>query len=122
MVGVYSPQVLDHFEHPRNPGTLSAADAVAQLENPVCGDILQLAARVSAGRIVEIRFLAKGCVPVMACGSALAEFLQGKTLAEAAGLRRQALVEKLGGLPAASSHASQLAMDALAALLNTLAK
>jgi nitrogen fixation protein NifU and related proteins len=114
---MYSPQVLDHFEHPRNPGLVNAPDASAQVENPVCGDILKLTARISQDRIVEIKFLAKGCVPAMACASAIAEFLEGKTLTEAAALKREDLVIKLGGLPKASTHASHLAIDALTALL-----
>ena len=114
---MYSPKVLDHFEHPRNAGLLKDPDATAQVENPVCGDVLKLTVRISQDRIVEIKFLAKGCVPSMACASAITEFLQGKTLTEAAALRREDLVLKLGGLPEASTHASHLAIDALAALL-----
>jgi nitrogen fixation NifU-like protein len=117
---VYSPQVLDHFAHPRNPGLVNGANATAQVENPVCGDVLKLTARISQDRIVEIKFLAKGCVPAMACASALAELLAGKTLAEAYALKREELVEKLGGLPEASSHASHLAMDALTTLLRNV--
>ena len=119
---MYSSQVLDHFEHPRNPGVVSSADAAAQVENPVCGDILKLSARLYQGRIVEIKFLAKGCVPAMACASALAESLEGKTLAEASALKREDLVSRLGGLPDASTHASHLAIDALAALIRNAAK
>ena len=114
---MYSPQVLDHFEHPHNPGVVERADAAAQVENPACGDVLRLTARTFEGRITEIRFLAKGCVAAMACASALAELLEGKPLEEAAQLTREQLVAKLGGLPAASAHASHLAMDALVALL-----
>ena len=114
---MYSPQVLDHFEHPRNAGLVNTPDAIAQVENPVCGDVLKLTARISENRIVEIKFLAKGCVPAMACASAVAEFLEGKTLNEAGALRREDLALKLGGLPEASGHASHLAIDALAALL-----
>jgi nitrogen fixation NifU-like protein len=119
---MYSPQVLDHFEHSRNAGLVKAPTAVAQVENPVCGDVLKLTARISQGRIVEIKFLAKGCVPAMACASALAEFLEGKTLAEAAALKREYLIEKLGGLPEASAHASHLAIEALKVLLGNAAK
>ncbi len=114
---MYSPQVLDHFEHPRNPGVVTSPDAVAQVENLVCGDVLKLTARISQGRFAEIKFLAKGCVPAMACASVLAESLTGKTLAEASALKREELVRRLGGLPEASTHASHLAMDALAALI-----
>jgi nitrogen fixation NifU-like protein len=119
---VYSPQVLDHFEHPRNPGTVDSPDAVAQVENPVCGDVLKLTARISQGRIAEIKFLVKGCVPAIACASALVEFLEGKTLAEASDLKREDLIRRLGGLPEASTHASHLAMDALAAVIRSAGK
>jgi len=119
---VYSPQVLNHFAHPRNPGVVDSPDATAQVENPACGDVIQLTARIFQGRITEIKFLAKGCVPAMACASALAEFLEGKPLGEAARLTRDQLVMKLGGLPDASTHAGHLAMDALAVLLRNARK
>lgn len=117
---MYSSQLLDHFEHPRNAGELTDPDAYVRLENPACGDILELFARVEEGRIAEIRFKAKGCVPAMACGSLIAELLQGKTLAEAAQVSRNVVVERIGGLPPASGHAAQLAMDAVNALLREL--
>jgi nitrogen fixation protein NifU and related proteins len=117
---MYSPQLLDHFEHPRNPGEVPNADATVQVENPACGDILQLSLKVAQGHIAEIRFLAKGCVPVMACGSALTELVRGITLEAARGLRREEIVQAVGGLPEASAHASHLAMDALAAVLDQL--
>jgi nitrogen fixation NifU-like protein len=114
---VYSTQVLDHFEHPHNAGALDAPDVTVQLENPACGDVLKLTAKIGNGRIEQIRFQAKGCVPAIACGSALTELLSGKTLAEAAKLKREDLVNTVGGLPEASQHASHLAMDTLSALL-----
>ena len=114
---MYSTQVLDHFERPRNAGLVNSPNATVQVENPVCGDVLKLTARISQGRIMEIKFLAQGCVPAMACASAIAEFLEGKSLAQAAELKREELVLKLGGLPEASTHASHLAIDGVAALL-----
>jgi nitrogen fixation NifU-like protein len=117
ILGMYSPELLDHFEHPRNAGEVVNADAVAQVENPACGDILKLSLKMAEGHIVEIRFLAKGCVPAMACGSALTELVRGKTLEAASGLSREELVQAVGGLPETSVHASHLAMDALAAAL-----
>src|SRR5437660_4463993 len=114
---MYSPQLLDHFENPRNAGEITDPDASVQIENPACGDILKLTLRVTDGHIAEIRFLAKGCVPAMACGSVLTELVQGKTLKEARKLRREELVQAIGGLPEASSHASHLAIDSLAAAL-----
>lgn len=117
---VYSAQVLDHFQSPRNTAEISAPDATVRVENPACGDILELSAKVEKGRVVAVRFRAKGCVPAMACGSLLTEMIAGKTLEEAGSLRRQDVVKAIGGLPAASEHASHLAMDALAALLGKL--
>jgi nitrogen fixation NifU-like protein len=117
---MYSPELLDHFEHPRNPGEVVNADVIVQVENPACGDILKLSLKVANGRIAEIRFLAKGCVPTMACSSALTELLRGKTLDAAGGLRREEVVRAVGGLPETSIHASHLAMDALAAALTQI--
>ena len=117
---MYSPQVLDHFQHPRNPGEVANPNASVQIENPACGDVLKLTLRVTDGRIEEIRFLAQGCVPTMACASLLTELVQGRTVAEARQLRREDLVGALGGLPRASTHASHLAMDSLAALIKQL--
>ena len=117
---MYSAQLLDHFQNPRNAGRIENADAEVQIENPACGDVLQLTARVVSGHLAEVRFRAKGCVPAMACASALTELLQGRTLEEAGQLRREELIEKVGGLPEASTHASYLAMDGLKALLNKL--
>ena len=114
---MYSRQVLDHFEHPRNAGVVASPDVSAQVENPACGDILKLTAKLKDGRVAEMKFLAKGCVPAIACGSALTELVIGKTLQEAAAISREDLVGELGGLPEASTHAGHLAIDALAALL-----
>jgi nitrogen fixation NifU-like protein len=117
---VYSPQVLDHFEHPRNSGLLDDPDASVQVENPVCGDVLRLSAIIVDGRISEIKFLSQGCVPAIACGSAVSELAKGKTIAQANALTRGELMEMLGELPEASSHAAALAMDALSKLLKSL--
>ena len=117
---MYSAQVLDHFQNPRHAGDISAADAVAEIENPVCGDMLRLTLKISAGRISEIGFKAKGCVPSMACASALTELVQGQTMEEARAVDRASLIAAVGGLPQASTHAAQLALDALSAALGQL--
>ena len=72
---MYSQQVLDHFQHPRNAGDLPDADVTAEVENPACGDILRLAANVQDGRLQEVRFKARGCVAAVAAASALTELL-----------------------------------------------
>jgi nitrogen fixation NifU-like protein len=117
---MYSPQLLDHFEHPRNSGELPGADAQVRIENPVCGDILELAVNMEAGRMAEIRFRAKGCVPTMACASAMTELAQGRTAHEASTISREDVARAVGGLPQASGHAAQLAIDALKAVLRAV--
>jgi len=117
---MFSDKVLDHFEHPRNSGSVENPDASAQIENPACGDVLKLTLKVAGNRIAEIRFQSKGCVASMACASALTELVRGKTVNEARQLRNEQVVEAVGGLPRASMHAGHLAIDALAATLQQL--
>jgi nitrogen fixation NifU-like protein len=117
---MYSPQLLDHFQHPRNAGDLSDADSVAELENPVCGDVVRLSLKMRDGRIEQVRFKAKGCVPAMACASAVTELALGKTVQQARALQPAELVAAVGGLPQASTHAAQLALDVLTTALRKL--
>ncbi len=80
---MYSEQVLDHFQNPRNVTEIGKADAVAEIENPACGDVLWLALKLNAGRIAQVQFKAKGCVAAIACGSAMTELVNGKSLEDA---------------------------------------
>ncbi len=114
---MYSAQLLDHFQNPRNAGDLPDADATAEIENPVCGDVIRMSLKVISGRIAEIRFKAKGCVPAMACGSVLTELVHGKMVTDARNLKPADVVNALGGLPPASNHAAQLAIETLCSAL-----
>jgi nitrogen fixation NifU-like protein len=114
----YSEAFKDHLANPRNAGELSNADAFAEQSNPVCGDRLRLSLRVRDGRIEAARFLAYGCAPTLACGSALAGMLEGMTLEEAARVTRSHITDALGGLPARKQHAAALAVETLHAALN----
>ncbi len=117
---VYSAAVLDHFKNPRNAGDLPGASAEAEVTNPACGDIMRLAVRVEGGRIVEARFKTRGCVTAIACGSFLTEILPGKSIREARSISYPQISDALGGLPPATVHGSQLAIDALTAVLDKL--
>jgi nitrogen fixation NifU-like protein len=117
---MYSAQLLEHFQNPRNAGDIQEPDVVAELENPVCGDVLRLTLKLDAGRVSEIRFKARGCVPSMACASALTQLVQGQTLQHAQSLRREDIIAVVGGIPQASTHAAQLALDTLAAALRQI--
>jgi nitrogen fixation NifU-like protein len=120
IVAMYSAQLLDHFQNPRNAGELDDADAVSEIENPVCGDVIRLSIKMRSGKIAEVRFKAKGCVPAIACGSALTELVLGKPLAEVRQLGRDDLIAAIGGIPQASTHAAQLALDVPFAKLNPI--
>jgi nitrogen fixation NifU-like protein len=117
---VYSPELLDHFRNPRNVGDVPQPDATAQIENPACGDVLKLSLKLEVDRIAQICFRAKGCVPAMACASAVTELVQGRTVEEARRVSREDLLRNVGGVPEASNHAAHLAIDALRAVLQKL--
>jgi nitrogen fixation protein NifU and related proteins len=117
---MFSEAVLDHFRNPRNGGELPGATATVEVSNPVCGDILQLAARIVGGRIAEARFLCRGCTTSIACASVLTERLRSLTPAEARSITAESLSEALGQLPPATFHGAQLAADAVRALLQNL--
>ena len=90
----YSDTLKDHLANPRNAGTLADADAEAEQSNPVCGDRLRLALRLRGRRIECARFLAYGCPPTLACGSALTELLEGRAISEAALITRRQIGDR----------------------------
>ena len=115
----YSQIFNDHLTSPRNGGELEGANVVAEETNPVCGDRLRLSLKINDGTIQAARFLAYGCPPVLVCGSALTELIQGKTIADAAQVTRKQLVEAVGGLPLRKQHAAALAIETLRAAIET---
>jgi nitrogen fixation NifU-like protein len=118
----YSESFKDHLANPRNAGELADANAVAEQTNPVCGDRLRLSLRIREGRIEAARFLAYGCPPTLACGSALAEMLEDLTIEDALKLERKEIVGALGGLPSRKQHAAALAIETLRAAIANSAK
>ncbi len=117
---MFTAQTKDHFQNPRNSGEVLNPDACVTLDNPVCGDVLELTLRVSHDHIEEIRFRAQGCVPLIACASVLTELAQGQTVSHARALHYAQITEALGGLPLASTHAGHLAIKALAMALDQI--
>jgi len=117
---MFTQALLDHFQNPRNAGELSSANASIEASNPVCGDVLQLSARIEHHVIREVRFLCRGCTASIACASLLTESIQGRELTQLASISAESLAASLGGLPPASYHAATLAYDALQQLLRAV--
>ena len=109
----YSQIFKDHLTKPRNGGELEEANVVAEETNPVCGDRLRLSLKINNGTIQAAQFLAYGCPPVLVCGSALTELIQGKTVEDALQVTRKQLVDAVGGLPLRKQHAAALAIETL---------
>jgi nitrogen fixation NifU-like protein len=118
---MFSKEVLDHFQNPRNAGELNNATASVTVSNPVCGDVLKVAVRVERDEIVAARFLCRGCTTSIACASRLTELLIGKTASEIQKITADVLAAALGEFPPETIHGAHLAADAaqtLAAELN----
>jgi len=117
----YSETFKDHLANPRNAGELPDANAIAEETNPVCGDRLRLTLRIRDGRIETARFLAYGCPPTLACGSALVEIIEGMSIEDAVKLTRREIVNAVGGLSTRKQHAAALAIEVLrTAITNSL--
>jgi len=114
----YSDTFRDHIANPRNAGELPDPTSTAEETNPVCGDRLRLSLRIINDRIEAARFLAYGCPPTLACGSALAEMLEGMSLEEARAVTKDQIVKAVGGLPSRKHHAAALALETLQAALS----
>ncbi len=117
---MYSDKILDHFHHPRHVGEIEHPAAVIESVNPVCGDTLKLWVEIKDGRITQATFKAQGCVPAMACGSWLADWLTGKNVQELPALSAEAIEADLGGLPVASRHAATLAAECFRRLVEKI--
>ena len=114
---MYSARLLDHFRDPRNVGHLAAPALTVDASNPACGDMLRLSARFENGRVAEARYQTRGCTASIAAGSALAEWMTGRSREELAALTPAVVEDLVGGLEPASKHAAVLCVDAAKQLL-----
>ncbi len=114
---MYSERLIEHFQNPRNVGELSAPAVTVEVSNPACGDILRLSARFEGEVAVEVRYKVRGCTASIAAGSALTEWMTGRTRRELTDFRPSAVEDAVGGLPAESKHAAVLCADGVKALL-----
>jgi len=114
---MYSELLLEHFRNPRNVGDLDPPAITVEVTNPACGDILRLAARFESDRVAEVRYRTRGCTASIAAGSALTEWMTGKSRAALRDLRAAEIEEAVGGLQPESRHAAVLCVDGVKALL-----
>ena len=111
---LYSDKVMDHFEHPRNVGSLPGANAVGQVGNPKCGDIMKMYLNIDEdGVITDVKFQTFGCGSAIATSSKATEMIKGKTIDEALAVTNRQVVDALGGLPAHKLHCSVLAEESI---------
>ena len=116
---MYSSRLLEHFQNPRNVGELPAPAVTVEASNPACGDILRLAVRFEGDAVVEAAYKVRGCTASIAAGSALTEWLLGKSKAAIKQLRPMDIEDAVGGLAAESKHAAVLCADAVKLLLKS---
>jgi len=114
---VYPERLLDHFQNPRNVGELPPPALTVEVSNPACGDILRLSVAFDRDRVSQVRYKVRGCTASIAAGSALTEWMHGKTRTELAQFRAETIDEAVGGLPPASRHAGVLCGDGVKAVL-----
>ena len=112
---LYSEKVMDHFRNPRNLGTIENADAVGEVGNAKCGDIMKMYLKIDDGIITDVKFNTFGCGSAIATSSMATEMIKGKPVTEALKLSNKAVVEALDGLPAHKIHCSVLAEEAVKA-------
>jgi nitrogen fixation protein NifU and related proteins len=110
---MYSKEVMEHFTNPKNSGEMKNPDAVGQVGNPQCGDVMYIYLKIKENRIKEIKFKTFGCAAAIATSSMVTELAKGKTLEDAMKITRQDVATQLGGLPPNKMHCSNLAADAL---------
>ena len=93
---LYREHILDHYQHPRNRGTIENPDITYEDANPLCGDLIRMDLNVRDGRIDQVRFSGTGCSISQAAASMLCEAIEGKTLDEAKQISRDDMLEMLG--------------------------
>lgn len=113
MNNIYSKKVMQHFLKPINQGEIKKADAVGEVGNIRCGDVLKIFLKIKNNKIIDAKFKTMGCAAAIAASDALCELIKGKTIEEALMITHQDIIDYLGGLPSIKIHCSVLGRDAL---------
>ncbi len=110
---LYNEKVMDHFRKPRNLGEMKDPDAVGEVGNPVCGDIMRIYIKVKDNIITDVKFMTFGCGSAIASSSIATEMIKGKSIEQALKITNIEVIEELGGLPPQKIHCSVLAEEAI---------
>ncbi len=110
---MYSKELMKHFKNPKFVKKIKNPDAVGEIGNIRCGDIMHLEIKVKENRIKDIGFRTFGCPSAIASSDVVCELAKGKTLKQAKKLKKEDIIKKLKGMPAAKIHCSVLGIDAL---------
>ena len=117
-MALYSDKVMDHFQNPRNMGTIENADGIGEVGNAKCGDIMRIYLKIDDDVVTDAKFETFGCGSAIASSSMATELIKGKPLSEALTLSNKAVVEALDGLPTNKIHCSVLAEQAIKAAVD----
>ena len=121
-MALYSEKVMDHFLHPRNVGVIEDANAIGEVGNAKCGDIMKMYLKIEDDTIRDVKFETFGCGSAIASSSMATEMIKGKPVSEAMQLTNKAVAEALDGLPAHKIHCSVLAEEAIQSALEDYRK
>ena len=116
-MALYSEKVMDHFLHPRNVGVIEDANAIGEVGNAKCGDIMKMYLKIRDNVVEDVKFEPFGCGSAIASSSMATEMIKGKPLSEVRTLTNKAVTEALDGLPAHKIHCSVLAEEAIKSAL-----
>jgi len=110
---MYSKEVIQHFQHPKNMGEMKNPDVEAEMGNPICGDVMKIYLKVKDNKIKDISFETMGCVAAISTSSMITEMAKGKTLAQAMKISYNDVADELGKLPPIKMHCADLAVRVL---------
>ena len=116
-MALYSDKVMDHFLHPRNVGVIEDANAVGEVGNAKCGDIMKMYLKIEDEIVKDVKFETFGCGSAIASSSMATELIKGKPVEEVMKLTNKAVAEALDGLPDYKMHCSVLAEEAIQSAL-----
>lgn len=120
---MYNEKVTEIFANPKNVGEMKDANAVGQVGNAACGDIMKLYLKINENDVIEdASFQTFGCAAAIVSSSVATEMIKGKTVEEALKLENQEILDYLGGLPTHKIHCSILAKEAIHSAIDNYRK